>query len=70
MTRPSSSPSLPAPFRVVRHSSPSSPFWLKDAQRRNFKVFKPLEGVVLGDPPPAWLKDVLYAEQEVGFSCC
>ena len=45
-------------------------FWLEDAQRRHFKVFKPLEDVVLGDLPPAWLRDALCAEQEDGFICC
>lgn len=45
-------------------------FWLEDAQRRHFKVFKPLEDVVLDDLPPAWLRDALCAEQEDGFTCC
>jgi nitrate reductase delta subunit len=45
-------------------------FWPDDAQRRHFKVFKPLEEVVLDDLPPAWLKDALCSEQEDGFTCC
>jgi len=45
-------------------------FWLEDAQRRHFKVFKPLEDVVLDDLPPAWLRDALCAEQEDALTCC
>jgi nitrate reductase delta subunit len=45
-------------------------FWLEPAQRRHFKVFKPLEDVGLADFPPAWLKDALCAEPEDGVTCC
>lgn len=45
-------------------------FWEADNQRRHFKVFKPIAGVVPGDLPPAWLRDALCAEPEDDFACC
>jgi len=45
-------------------------FWTENGERRHFKVFKPVEQVVLDDLPPAWLKDSLCSIEGEGFSCC
>jgi hypothetical protein len=45
-------------------------FWTENGERRHFKVFKPVEQVVLDDLPPAWLKDCLCSIEGEGFSCC
>jgi hypothetical protein len=45
-------------------------FWTEDAQRRHFKVFKPVEDVQSDDLPPIWLKDALCAEPGDDFACC
>ena len=45
-------------------------FWSEDDKRHQFKVFKPMEGVVLDDFPPAWLKNALVAGEDAGFECC
>jgi hypothetical protein len=45
-------------------------FWTENGDRRHFKVFKPVEQVVLDDFPPAWLKDSLCSIEGEGFSCC
>ena len=44
-------------------------FWI-GKKRHLFKVFKPVDQVVIEDLPPAWLKDVLYASEETNLSCC
>jgi len=43
-------------------------FWAQSDQRHQFRIFKPLEEVVDGDLPPAWLKNALIAPD--GFECC
>jgi hypothetical protein len=45
-------------------------FWTENGERRHFKVFKPVEQVVLDDLPPAWLKDSLCSIEGEGFGCC
>jgi len=45
-------------------------FWTENGERRHFKVFKPVEQVVVDDLPPAWLKDSLCSIEGEGFSCC
>ena len=45
-------------------------FWTADGTRHHFKVFKPVEGVVEEDLPPAWLKDALALSEGVECACC
>jgi hypothetical protein len=45
-------------------------FWTTDGTRHHFKVFKPVEGVVEEDLPPAWLKDSLALAEGVECACC
>ncbi len=45
-------------------------FWTSDAQRRHYKIFKPVEDVVEDDLPPWWMKDALVAEEMFGCPCC
>jgi hypothetical protein len=45
-------------------------FWVNEAQRRHFRVFKPLADVAQHDLPPAWLMDALCAEPEDQDGCC
>jgi nitrate reductase delta subunit len=45
-------------------------FWLDNGERRHFKVFKPIEELVLDDLPPAWLRDSLCSIEGGGFDCC
>lgn len=42
-------------------------FWT-EKRRHQFKLFKPVEQVVLDDLPPAWLKNALIAIE--GIECC
>ncbi len=45
-------------------------FWTSDGTRHLFKVFKPVEGIVEEDIPPAWLKDSLALAEGVECECC
>jgi hypothetical protein len=45
-------------------------FWTESQTRHHFKVFKPIDEVVLDDLPPAWLKDALCAVGGADFECC
>ena len=45
-------------------------FWTADGTRHHFRVFKPVEEVVLDDVPPAWLKEALAAAGGIDCSCC
>jgi len=44
-------------------------FWIAE-QRYQFKLFKPVAEVVLGDLPYAWLQDALAVQEGVGWDCC
>ncbi len=44
-------------------------FWIAE-QRYQFKLFKPVEEVVVGDLPYAWLKDALAVQEGAGWECC
>jgi len=44
-------------------------FWIAE-QRYRFKLFKPLEEVVVDDLPFAWLKDALAVQEGAGWDCC
>ena len=44
-------------------------FWIAE-QRYQFKLFKPVEGVVVDDLPYVWLKDALAVQEGVGWECC
>jgi len=44
-------------------------FWI-DERHYHFKVFKPLEAVVLDDFPYAWLKDALAVPEGYDCGCC
>ena len=45
-------------------------FWTLDGTRHHFKVFKPVEGVVGEDLPPAWLKESLALAEGIECACC
>lgn len=45
-------------------------FWTDGGTRHHFKVFKPLEHVVVDDVPPAWLKDSLGLSEGIECACC
>ncbi len=45
-------------------------FWTADGTRHHFRVFKPVEGVVEDDLPPAWLRDSLALSEGVECACC
>src|SRR5256885_1106005 len=44
-------------------------FWIAE-RRYQFKLFKPVAEVVVGDLPYAWLKDALAVEEGAGWECC
>jgi nitrate reductase delta subunit len=44
-------------------------FWIGE-QRFQFKLFKPVEEVVIDDLPYAWLKDALAVQEGAGWECC
>jgi hypothetical protein len=45
-------------------------FWSDHKTRHDFKIFKPIEEIVLDDLPPAWLKNSLISDDdEDGLSC-
>jgi len=45
-------------------------FWTDDETRHQFKIFKPVEEVVQGDLPYAWLKDSLAVPHGADCDCC
>jgi nitrate reductase delta subunit len=45
-------------------------FWTGNDTRHHFKVFKPLDEVVVDDLPPAWLKSALAETEGIGCECC
>jgi len=45
-------------------------FWTEDAKRHQFKIFKPVRDVVVGDLPFVWLKDSLLVPEGFGCDCC
>jgi nitrate reductase delta subunit len=45
-------------------------FWTADDKRHQFKIFKPIEDVVEGDLPYAWLKDSLLVCEGADCDCC
>jgi hypothetical protein len=45
-------------------------FWMADGKQYRFKVFKPMEEVVIDDLPPAWLKDALAVPEGLDCDCC
>jgi nitrate reductase delta subunit len=44
-------------------------FWIAD-QRHQFKVFKPVDEIVCGDLPPAWLRKALAVADGFEYDCC
>jgi len=44
-------------------------FWIAE-QRYQFKLFKPVAEVVVGDLPYAWLKDALAVQEGAVWECC
>ena len=44
-------------------------FWVAE-QRYEFKLFKPVAEVAVGDLPYAWLKDALAVQEGIGWECC
>ncbi len=44
-------------------------FWSDHKTRHDFKIFKPIEEIVLDDLPPAWLKMSLISDDEDGINC-
>jgi len=44
-------------------------FWIAD-QRYQFKLFKPVQEVVVDDLPYVWLKDALAVQEGIGWECC
>ena len=45
-------------------------FWTANETRHQFKIFKPVQEVVLDDLPYAWLKDALAAPEWIEYGCC
>lgn len=45
-------------------------FWIEADERRQFKIFKPVDDVVEDDLPPAWMKDALTPSDGFECSCC
>ena len=45
-------------------------FWSEAGERYQFKIFKPVAGVVPDDLPPRWMKQALIVDPESGLSCC
>lgn len=46
-------------------------FWSDHKTRHDFKIFKPIEEIVLDDLPPAWLKASLISDEEnINCDCC
>ena len=44
-------------------------FWIAE-QRYQFKLFKPVAEVLVGDLPYAWLKDALAVQEGARWECC
>jgi len=45
-------------------------FWTADDTRHQFKIFKPVAGIIVDDLPPAWLKEALIAMDGIDRDCC
>ena len=45
-------------------------FWTGNAVRHHYKVFKPVQHVVLDDLPPYWMKDALAVAPDWACDCC
>ena len=45
-------------------------FWSEAGDRHQFKIFKPVAGVVPDDLPPRWMKQALIVDPESSLSCC
>ncbi|MGB7540725.1 MAG: hypothetical protein WBM28_01765 [Burkholderiales bacterium] len=45
-------------------------FWTADGKRHHFKLFKPVEEVVIDDLPFAWLKGALAVPEGFECDCC
>lgn len=45
-------------------------FWTEGDRRHHFKVFKPVEDVVLDDLPPAFMKNALIEIDGIECACC
>jgi hypothetical protein len=45
-------------------------FWTEVGERRQFKIFKPVEQVREDDLPPAWMKDALIPSDGCECGCC
>ena len=45
-------------------------FWTADDTRHQFKLFKPVAGIIVDDLPPAWLKEALIAMDGIDRDCC
>jgi nitrate reductase delta subunit len=45
-------------------------FWTEPNARHQFKVFKPVAQVDVGDLPPAWMKPAIVVDADAGFYCC
>ncbi len=45
-------------------------FWTDGDKRHHFKIFKPVEGVVVDDLPPAFMKNALIELDGIDCACC
>jgi hypothetical protein len=45
-------------------------FWTEDGKRHQFKIFKPVQDVVVDDLPFSWLKESLLVAEGFGCDCC
>jgi hypothetical protein len=45
-------------------------FWTEDAKRHQFKIFKPVQDIVVDDLPLAWFKESLATPEGFGCDCC
>ena len=45
-------------------------FWTDSETRHHFKLFKPVEDVLLDDLPPTWMKNALVDIARIGCECC
>ena len=44
-------------------------FWIAE-QRYQFKLFKPVQEIVVDDLPYAWFRDALAVQEGIGWECC
>jgi nitrate reductase delta subunit len=45
-------------------------FWIGESARHHFTVFKPVQDVLEGDIPPAFMKGALALSEGVACPCC